>query len=121
MELSTIINGISLTKVCTIKPDSDSEESKQVTLNIRFNGVTLRDICEKAISNTVIQWQGANRKNFDRLVDKSTINVDFKAPGRQAVDPKAALIADAKAAGVDVTNVKALMKYIEEQIEAMNS
>jgi len=120
IDLNTTIEGLSLSKVCTVKPDKDSESSKTVTLNVNFTGATLQSVFDKVMGAVVIQWQGANRKGFDKLIDKSTIRVDFKAPGRTTIDPKQQLIAEAKAAGVDVTNVKALMSFIEKQIETMN-
>lgn len=116
MDLNTIVNGVELTKVCSVKADESSNEKKNITLNIKFNGVKLSDVFEKAITNTVIQWQNANRKNFDQLKNGQVVVIDFKAPGKTAVDPKQALIASAKAAGVDVTDVKALMAYIEAEM-----
>ena len=119
MELNTIINNVSLTKVCNIKPFEKAEESKQITLNIKFDGVTLRDVLEKAITNTVIQWQNTNRKNYESLVTNSTVNVSFKSPGRTTVDPKQALIAEARSKGIDVEDKKALTQFIMEQIASL--
>ena len=116
MDLNAMVNGVELTKVCALRADNESTDKKNVTLNIKFNGVRLSDVFEKAITNTVIQWQNANRKNFDSLKNGQVVVIDFKAPGKTAVDPKQALIASAKAAGVDVTNIKALMAYIESEI-----
>lgn len=101
--LSEVVNGVSFTKSCSIKPDGDSSESKVINLKIEFDGVVLRDVFEKAVSSTVIQWQAKARKSFNSFVDKSTVVVQFSAPGRTTVDPMDAIIGAAKAAGMDVT------------------
>ena len=98
IDMNTVVQGIVLGKVCGIKPDGDSTESKSITLRIGFNGVTLKDVFTKAVSSAVIQWQnGPGRKQFDTWTDKGTVNVEFKAPGRTATDPVADVIGRAKA------------------------
>lgn len=83
MELNEIVRGIVLDKECSIKPDSDSTESKTLTIKVRFDGVRLRDVFAKAVSSTVISWQnGPGRKRFDQWTNRQVIMVDFKAPGR---------------------------------------
>ena len=82
MDLHTIVNGIVLDKVCSIKADKDSDESKAITLRVKFDGVSLRDVFTKAVSSAVIQWQnGPGRNKFDTWTNNQTVNVDFKAPG----------------------------------------
>ena len=104
INLNEIVTGVSFTKSCSIKPDGDSSESKVINLKIEFEGVSLRDVFEKAVSSTVIQWQAKARKTFNSFVDKSTVTVQFSAPGRTTVDPMDAIISAAKAAGMDVTD-----------------
>ena len=93
MDLTQMIKGVTLTKVCSIKADQDSTESKQITLKVKFGGVSLNDVFMKALANAVIQWQnGPGRKHFDKWVDKQIVNVDFKAPARMPqVDPEEAI------------------------------
>lgn len=93
MELSTKVSDVVLTKVCEIKPDSDSNLSKQVTLRVRFDGVTLGDVFAKAMSQTVIQWQAKARKTFASWTDRGVVDVDFKAPARTVTDPEQEMIA----------------------------
>lgn len=113
------VKEIKLSKIAKLKADGDSEEQKTFTIVIDFNGSNLEAVFEKAVSSAVIQWQNTNRKNYTSLSDKSTIVVPFKSPGRVQVDPKQALLNQAKAQGVDVTDKKALQAFIMEQIENM--
>jgi hypothetical protein len=103
INLDEKVSGVSFTKSCSIKPDGDSSESKVINLKIEFEGVSLRDVFEKAVSSTVIQWQAKARKTFNSFVDKSTVTVQFSAPGRTTQDPMDAIISAAKASGMDVT------------------
>ena len=93
MDLTTKVSNVYLTKACNIKPDADSSESKQVTLRVKFDDVTLGDVFAKAISQVVIQWQnGPGRKKFTSWVDKSVVNIEFKAPAQTQVDPEEAMV-----------------------------
>lgn len=92
MELNTIISGVTLTKMCSIKPDSDSNESKKVTLNIKYDGLTLGDVLAKAVRSDVISWQnGPGRKQFKQWGE--VVNISAKAPGQSQIDPKTAMVA----------------------------
>ena len=90
-------------------------------LNVRFDGVPLQAVFDKAVAGAVIQWQnGPGRGKYDEWSNGQVINIDFKSPGATAIDPKQAMIAQARSAGVDVTDKQALMTYIMSQIEGMN-
>lgn len=114
--MNQLIKGVKISKICSIKPDGDSKESKQITLNFSFDGTPLQGVFDKAVNSAVINWQGANRKNYDNLKNGQVIEVQFKAPGRQTVDGKTALINEARAAGIDVTDKKALIAFIEGKL-----
>lgn len=92
MELNQIVTNIKRSKQCSLKADSDSDESKTFNIVVSFHNVTLADVFDKCVSSEVIRWQNANRKNYDKLVDRSTINLTFKAPVSQ-VDPETAMVA----------------------------
>uniref|UniRef100_A0A6M3XN09 Uncharacterized protein n=1 Tax=viral metagenome TaxID=1070528 RepID=A0A6M3XN09_9ZZZZ len=105
------IGNIVLTKVCSVKPDGDSNESKQITVNMDYSGLTLYDVFVKALSSDVIKWQAAARKRFDSL-DKVE-NVKAKSPGmRPQIDPATALANEAIAAGIDMKDKTALANFI---------
>lgn len=94
MNMNQSITGITLTKVCNIKPFKGAIDSKQVTLAVKYDGLTLGDIFTKALRSDVISWQnGPGRKGYDNLADKSTVNVSAKAPGATTVDPETAMVA----------------------------
>ena len=94
MNMNETITGITLTKACSIKPDKDSLESKTVKLRVKFDGITLHSVFDKAVAGAVIQWQnGPGRKNFDKWANGQVIEIQFSAPGRNTVDPETAMVA----------------------------
>ena len=95
IDMNEIIANVTLTKVCSIKPDKDSEESKQITLKVKFDGTPFKAVFDKAVSGAVIQWQnGVGRKNFDNFKKGQVIEIQFNAPAsRTAVDPETAMVA----------------------------
>uniref|UniRef100_A0A6H1ZC17 Uncharacterized protein n=1 Tax=viral metagenome TaxID=1070528 RepID=A0A6H1ZC17_9ZZZZ len=119
MDLNTVVTGIVLEKACSIKASSDSYESKAITLRVRFDGVTLKDVFAKAVSSVVIQWQnGPGRNKFTSWTDRGTVDIDFKAPGRSLTDPMAEVIARAKAMPKDERAV--YLKGILSQIDVVD-
>jgi hypothetical protein len=88
MNMNETINGLVLTKTCTVSADADNKaESKKVHLRLTFDGVTLNDVFAKALATAVIQWQTKARKMFSTISDGATVTVAFAAPGRVTVDP----------------------------------
>ncbi len=128
--MNETITSTTLTKVCNIKPFKGADESKQVTLAVKYDGLTIGDVFTKALRSDVISWQnGPGRKGYDKLIDKSTITVSAKAPGAVTIDPETAMVAlltamspeeqvtylkglAAKAAGVPVES-KVTIKKVE--------
>lgn len=94
MDMNEVVKGITLTKACSIKPDKESENTKQIRLKVKFDGATLQSVFEKALSGAVIQWQnGQGRKNFDSLKDGQAVEIQFTAPAARAqVDPETAMV-----------------------------
>lgn len=117
IDMKEIVKGVKRTKVCSIKPDKESDKSKQITLVINYDGIALSSVFDKSDSGAVIQWQNNNRNNFDKFKNGQVVNIDFKSPGRQTIDPKQALIAEAKADGVDTIDKKAFMNWIDKKFE----
>lgn len=94
MNMNEIITNVTLTKVCSIKADKDSDESKSITLKIKFDGATIQSVFDKAVAGAVIQWQnGVGRKNFDTFKPNQTVEIQFTSPARSTVDPETAMIA----------------------------
>jgi len=117
MNLNQTVDNVTLSKVCSIKADADTDEKKSITLKVKFDGSTLQSVFDKAVAGAVIQWQnGPGRKGFDQWNDKQTVNIDFKAPGRTQVDPKTAMISQAKADGVNIHDKAALATWITDQL-----
>ena len=77
LNLAQLADGVKLTKTCKIKADETSTTSKTITLVVDFGKSTMQSVFNRAMTAFVIKWQGNNRKNFDRLVDGQTIDVDF--------------------------------------------
>jgi len=95
INMNEVIANVTLTKVCSIKPDKDSDEQKQITLKVKFDGAVLSSVFDKAVSGAVIQWQnGVGRKHFDEYKNGQVIEIQFNAPAsRTAIDPETAMIA----------------------------
>lgn len=98
IDMNQVITGVTIVKACSVKPDKDSTDSKQVNVAVKFDGAALKAVFDKAVSQSVIAWQnGVGRKTFDTLKAGQTINIQFTAPAsRGAVDPKTATIATLK-------------------------
>ena len=109
-----VIEGVTLVKVCSVKPDGDSDESKQVTVNMKYDGLTLRDVFTKALSSDIIKFQASARKRFDTL--KSTEDVTAKSPGATPqVDAKTQMILDAKNDGIDTNDKVAFSNWLKKR------
>ncbi len=99
MNMTEIIANVTLTKVCSIKADKDSTESKQVTLRVKFDGATVQSVFDKAVAGAVIAWQnGVGRKGYDEFKAGQVIDIQFTAPAsRTAIDPETAMVAKLQA------------------------
>ena len=117
MNMTELVKGVTLTKACSIKADKDSDVSKTVTLSVKFDGVTLQSVFDKAMSSAVIQWQnGPGRSKFDTWKHGQVVVIDFKAPGKApAVDPEVAM--RAKLAGMSKDERKAYLEALMEEAE----
>jgi hypothetical protein len=95
MNMNEVITNVTLTKVCSIKADKDSNESKNITLKVKFDGATIQSVFDKAVAGAVIQWQnGVGRKNFDNYKMNQIVEIQFSAPAsRTAIDPETAMVA----------------------------
>jgi len=95
MNLNEVITNVVMTKVCSIKPDKESEDSKNITLKVKFDGATLSSVFDKAVSGAVIAWQnGVGRKHFDTFKPNQTVDIQFTAPASRAtIDPETAMVA----------------------------
>ena len=110
MDMNQIVTDTTLTKICNLRPFKGASESKQITLAVNYNGLTLSDVFTKALRTDVISWQnGPGRKGYDALVDKSTVKVSAKAPGANVVDPETAMVAKLTA-----MNPSEQAKYLKE-------
>ena len=96
-DLTQKIDGVVLSEQRSISPDEDAKKDgikKTITLKISYDGLTLGDVLAKAFKSDVVAWQNGSggRKNFDNIVDGSTIEVSAKAPGSLKEDPETAMI-----------------------------
>ena len=94
MDMKQVVKGVVLSKACSIKAEKDSTESKVINLSIKFDGVDLQSVFDKAVASAVIQWQnGPGRSKFDQWKNHQTVEIEFKSPARTTVDPEQAMIA----------------------------
>jgi hypothetical protein len=107
MNLNMIIEGVTLSKACSISPDNDAKKAgdkKQINLKVKFDGALLSSIFDKALAGTVITWaNGPGRNNYDTWTNNQTVEIAFTSPASKAqVDPIDAMIASAKAANMTI-------------------
>ena len=127
MNMNEIITGVTLTKIVSISPDNESKKEgtkKTITLRMKYDGLTLSDVFQKALKDDVISWANGSggRKAFDKIVNKSTIDVSAKSPGSAPMEcPENAFLREAKAAGVDIENESALAAYVIERMKAIKA
>ena len=95
LNMNEVIANVTLAKVCSIKADKDSIDSKTITLRVKFDGATIKSVFDKAVSGAVIAWQnGIGRKGYDGFKNNQVVDIQFNAPAsRTAVDPETAMIA----------------------------
>lgn len=91
--MSEVVEGVILKKTTNIRAVSGGP-SKQVTLEVDYNGLLIQDIFAKALKDDVISWANGSggRKNFENIVNGSTIKVSAKHPGSLQTDPETAMI-----------------------------
>lgn len=111
MNMKEIIANVTLTKVCSIKADKDSDESKQISLRVKFDGATVQSVFDKALAGAVIAWQnGVGRKNYDTFKNGQSVDIQFTAPAsRGAIDPETAMVAKLQSMTPDEQ-----LKYLKE-------
>jgi hypothetical protein len=116
--MNEVIANVVLNKVCSIKADKDSDESKQITLKVKFDGATVQSVFDKALAGAVIAWQnGVGRKSYDTLKQGQTVEIQFTAPAsRSAVDPETAVIA--KLSAMTREEQIAYIKEMEKKVAA---
>ena len=123
MDMNEVIANVTLIKIVSISPDEESKKEgvkKTVTLRMKYDGLTLSDIFQKALKDDVISWANGSggRKAFDKIADRSTIEVSAKSPGSAPTEtPEDAFTREAIAAGVDMSDEKALAAYIIKRMK----
>jgi hypothetical protein len=107
---------IVVSKLFKVRPSKDSDESKRWSLELTIPAdTTMNELAQAVLASEVIKVQNGNRDKFDKYPDGHVFKKTFNKPGIQ-VDPKQALIAQARAAGVDVTDKIALTEWIMSQM-----
>jgi hypothetical protein len=94
----------------SFRRDGESSDRKTVTLRFRLDDVSLSDVLADALRTKRISWQNnVGRKDFDRIADRSVVEVDYTAPGKREKTPEELAKELASKAGVDLSElVKAL-------------
>jgi hypothetical protein len=92
IDLTAKLDGVKRTKACTISSDKERSDSKVVHLTVDFTGATIEDVVNKVMSSLVISFQNNSRSKFEKIIDKSSIEVHFKVPSKIQVDPEEAML-----------------------------
>ena len=89
-------------KAFSVKPDEDSTISKKCWLELTIpEGTTMQDLARAVLASEVIKVQAKARKKFDTLTEGHVFKKTFSKPGLD-IDPIAAIIEGAKAAGMTI-------------------
>jgi hypothetical protein len=81
-----------VTKVFSIKPDKESEQSKKWTLELTIPAeTTMQDLARAVLASEVVKVQNGNRDKFDKLPDGHVFKKTFNRPGID-IDPETAML-----------------------------
>ena len=95
----------------SFRRDGESSDRKTVTLRFMLDDVSLSDVLADALRTKRIAWQNnVGRKDFDRIADRSVVEVDYTAPGRREKSPEELAKELASKTGVDLSE---LVKILE--------
>lgn len=83
----------------SFKADAESTEQKVVTLRFVMKCVPLAAIVRSSLKDKRINWAVSARRHFDKIVDRSTIVVNYVGAGA-ALDPVSQVVANAEALGI---------------------
>ena len=117
-QFDQVIDTFTLDKVCSFKADKDSDEQKTVTLRVKYQGATIRSLAQSTLGQgVVVKWQnGRARKDYTKIADRSVVEIDWSAPATAPqVDPKTAMLMEAKADGVDIHDKKAMEAWVSKK------
>lgn len=85
IDLSTKLVGVELHVPCSLKPEAGSKEQKELTLVMKFDNMTIADAVARAASPVKINFQNANRKNFDELQNGGEYVIEVSAKGERVI------------------------------------
>lgn len=106
--LDHVVGNVTFEKRCTVSRDDDAKRagiSKSVDVTVTFNGCTLRQIFDGAMSPTVIKWQRTARARYDDLPARETVH--YNTAGQR--DPKQVMLERAK-----TMSPEELQSYMDE-------
>lgn len=118
-QFDQVIDTFTIRKDFTFRADDSSKERKHVTGEIKFEGATINKLAQSCLSQgVVVQYQnGYARKHYDQIPDRSVVKINWSAPASAPQeDGMTRIIREAKAAGVNVKDKKALEAYILDQV-----
>lgn len=78
-------------KACSVKPTADSDQSKQVVVEIDWTGMSLEATRDLAAKDIVIRVQGSLRKKWAKVKPGEVMKVDAVNYTTTSVDPIAML------------------------------
>jgi hypothetical protein len=119
-QFTEVIEDFFLIKSTSFKASGDSGESKQVTLKVHFRGATIETLAQSCLGQgVVVKWQnGRARKDFDKIKNKSTVEIDWARPATAPQqDPMEVLMEKAESQGVDLSDDKAVMKFLATEMK----
>ncbi len=94
--------------------EKKAKNTKEVIMNVNFDGVDPALIQKHALANMKVHWQAQLRNNWDKFIEDGTPDtITFGEPlyesaGRKPLTPEAAVVL-LKASGLDAEAIAALV------------
>lgn len=80
MDLTKKIDKLTLTRRVGLSPEKGSKDSKTVTIRVKFDGSTIGDVFNSAMSAIAIKWQTRMRKKYESVKSGAVYDIAFIGP-----------------------------------------
>ncbi len=107
MDLTQILKDVNIFHAFKFSKNGEDKKagiSKVIKATFCFDGLTIKDGLEKAVRQAAINWQHANRNDYDKFTEGQELVIMVKAAGQKQVDHVAALKAEYAGADEDRRN-----------------
>jgi len=106
-----------VSKQFSIRADGDSDEQKVCTLELKVpQDTAFVDLARSVLASEIIKVQSSARKRFNDFSSGHVFKKTYSQSGIN-IDPLIALVTEAKAQGIDVSDLDAVTNYIINKLK----